>query len=77
MVLCRSTGLVVPSKTKPRRSGANLSHANLSGADLDYANLRGTGLSKSGLTHSPGWLSGTKRPEAVERQEMSVGEMVR
>ena len=58
-------------------SGADLSHANLSGADLDYANLRGTGLSKSGLTHSLGWLSGTKRPEAVERQEMGVGGMVR
>src|SRR5215204_7777117 len=50
--------------------GADLSHANLSGADLDYANLRGTGLSKSGLTHSLGWFSGTKRPKAVERQKM-------
>src|SRR5215217_626187 len=58
-------------------SHADLSHANLSRADLDYAKLRGTGLSKSGLTQSPGWLSGTKRPEAVERQEMGVGEMVR
>ncbi len=52
-------------------------HANLSGADLDYANLRGTGLSKSGLTHPLRWLSGTKRPKAVESQEMSMGEMVR
>src|SRR5215204_4884629 len=55
----------------------DLSKADLSHADLDYAKLRGTGLSKSGLTHSLGWVSGMKRPEAVERQKMDAGGMVR
>jgi uncharacterized protein YjbI with pentapeptide repeats len=52
--------------------GADVSYANLSRADLDYANLRGTGLSKSGLTQSPGLLSGVTRPEVIERQKVDA-----
>jgi hypothetical protein len=29
------------------------------------------------LIQLPGWVSGTKRPEAVERQKMDAGGMVR
>ena len=56
---------------------ASLDDANLTRASLSYADLRGTGLSEADLTDALGWLPGVKRPEAVERQEMGVGEMAR
>src|SRR5215207_4519245 len=56
---------------------ASLGEADLTQASLSYADLRGTGLSYADVTQPPSWLAGMNRPEAVERQGMGVGGMVR